>query len=280
MTERSAVLNLIGDRVRVRFAALNAAAFADHLIEKAREAPDIEVALAERIVRLSLDDLYLAAACSMNDDQAWEELGAAHFPFVRRFARRFLREPAAGDLADQVIADLWHRRKLARYAGRSTLRTWLGAIVAHAAINAAKSARAVGSVERGSALERVGLGVIETRRPLEHERESSRLLAKLIVEILEDLPSDDKLLLLMYYEQGLTLEEMGRAIGASRATLSRRLRDARERLWAALDALARRRLGAPAESLKDGIDFARLDFDLETAVGAVRSIDERRRDVV
>ena len=279
MSERADILQLIAERVRVRFSTLDADAFASYLSENLRGASESEGTPSQRFAALSLDDLYLAAACGLNDERAWEELAASHFRFMRQLARRYLPEPGAGDLADQVIADLWQRGKIARYAGRSTLRTWLGAIVAHAALNAVKSARARATVEDG-AFERDRVEAVPTREPLEHERESSRLLAKLVVEVLADIPADDKLLLLMCYEQNLTLEEMRRALGGSRATLSRRLRDARERLWASLDALARRQLGASAESLKAGINLAPSDFDLEAAVGAVRTFDELRRDVV
>jgi hypothetical protein len=50
-----------------------------------------------------------------------------------------------------VIADLWQRGKIARYEGRSTLRTWLGTVVANAAVNASRSRRTVGLHEDAAA---------------------------------------------------------------------------------------------------------------------------------
>jgi len=275
MTERAAVLDLVLARVRVRF-LLDAERFADWLVERARGQPSAEP-LDARLEPLSLDDLYLTAACSMKEERAWEELSATHFDFMRQFARRFLREPAAGDLADQVIAELWDQNKIARYAGRSTLRTWLAAVVANAALNAAKADKRVMPLDAPGARSRVA---VATDPDPAGERESSELLAKLIVEVIRDLSDDDKLLLLMYYEQGLTLENMTAVIGGSRATLSRRLKDTRGRFWASLDQLARDRVGAPASALKEGVDLGRIDFDLEAALGAIRSVDERRRNAV
>src|SRR5207244_7955291 len=43
--------------------------------------------------------------------------------------------------AAELIADLWQHRKIERYEGRSSLRTWLATVVAHAAVNAGKAAR-------------------------------------------------------------------------------------------------------------------------------------------
>ena len=116
---RAGILSLVARHVRVRF-SLDAEAFADHLAAFAGSAAP-GTPPEDHVRRLSLDDLYLAAACARGEDAAWEECIARHGAFIRDFARRFLREPAASDVADQVVADLWQRGKMARYQGRSTL---------------------------------------------------------------------------------------------------------------------------------------------------------------
>jgi hypothetical protein len=132
----ASLVSLVARQVRFRF-AIDANAFADHLAASVPSGTSLE----DHARRLSLDDLYLAAACARGEEAAWEECLARHGAFIRDFARRFLREPAASDVADQVVADLWQRGKMARYQGRSTLRTWLGSIVAHAALNAMQAGR-------------------------------------------------------------------------------------------------------------------------------------------
>jgi DNA-binding transcriptional regulator LsrR (DeoR family) len=82
------------------------------------------------------------------------------------------------------------------------------------------------------------------------------------------------LLLQLYYEQQLTLEEMSRAIGVSSAVLSRRLKATREELRAAIEARARERTGISADALREGIDLAQLEVDL----GAL--LNENRRTAV
>ena len=59
------------------------------------------------------------------------------------------------------------------------------------------------------------------------------------------LPAEDKLLLLLYYEQGLTLDEMAGVVGGSKAALSRKLQRTRDELRASIDSLSRRRAGPP-----------------------------------
>lgn len=193
---------------------------------------------------------------------AWAELVAAHGDFVRRFARRVLREPAASDVADQVIADLWLRRNIARYEGRSSLRTWLGSIVAHAAINASHSARR----SRISAKAAVG------SRPIRASWDTGEMarsdgLGGLIASSIAQQPPADRLLVLLYYDRSMTLEEISRVMGLSKAALSRRLKRIRRDILARLDAAARRQAGASARSLVDGLDIAEIDFDLRAACG-------------
>ena len=57
------------------------------------------------------------------------------------------------------------------------------------------------------------------RRP----RTADRRVCDARQRALAELEPDQKLLLLLYYEQGLTLDEMVGVLGASKATLSRRL---------------------------------------------------------
>lgn len=254
---REAILTLIGTQVRLRF-ALDARTFAGRL------GGDLDA-----VRRLCLEDLYLATACSLGDESAWAECADHHFSFIRNFAGRFLREPAASDVADQVIADLWQRGKIGRYEGRSSLRTWLGAVVAHAALNAVKAGRR----------EAAGAATASTRElqarvdaaPAVDRDEESRLLADLLVKAIRDLGREDKLLLLMYYEQGLTLDDMVPALHASKATLSRRLRAARTALWQSLERLARTKTGHSAAALRAGLDLDRVKFDLRRAIGRLHA---------
>ena len=258
---RAGILALVARHVRVRF-GLDAEAFADHVAAVAvSSAPGTPP--EDHARRLSLDDVYLAAACARGEEAAWEECLARHGAFIRTFAGRFLREPAASDVADQVIADLWERGKMARYQGRSTLRTWLGSIVAHAALNALKAGRRTqpldGEEDRAP---RSPAGAGDTAA-----RPERSLLEELVKEAMQSLPPEEKLLLLLYYEQGLTLDEMAGVLGSSKAALSRKLQRTRDDLRAAIDSLARRRAGSSADSLRAGVDLGRLELDLGRLLG-------------
>lgn len=263
---RAGLLTIIEARVDLRF-DVTAAGLADHVAELAAVAG---VRPVDHAVRIALSDLYLATACEANDNRAWVECEARYFGFIRSFARRFLPDAAARDLADQIIADLWQRRKIGRFAGRSTLKTWLGAVVAHAAINARTASAGV------VALEAAGLRGYDGRPPRPNgpeDADTGRVLSDLVTRAVAGLRPDEKLLLQLYYEQGLTLDQMERAVHTSKATLSRRLKKIRENLKEAVDDLAGRSYGVSAASLRERLALDRLELDLSCLLTSPEAVE-------
>jgi RNA polymerase sigma factor (sigma-70 family) len=179
-----------------------------------------------------------------------------HFPFIRAFALRFgLPEHVAEEVAAQVIGDMWRRETLARYAGRSALQTWLGALVTNAALTSRTRLRAREERERAASPQRPA----EVARPETAELEAA--LGETTTAALRALDPHARLLVLLHYEQGLTLEEIGRLEGVSKATMSRRLDAIRTGLRAEID----RRLAARGvtwSELRPEVDLGRLDLGL------------------
>jgi len=273
------VLDLIHRGVRLRF-ELDSEGFADRLLELARAAcPDAVRSAQEHIVRLSLDDLYLATACVRGERRAWDELAATHFDFMRTFARRFLPAPASADLADEVIAEVWARDKLRQYEGRSTLRTWLGTVIAHAALNSRKRASRFAQLDADPLRVAHEMAAVPDGHGHE-EGYDAALFRELLVAAVKELPPESKLLLQLYYEQGLNLEEIGVTLRVSSAAISRRLKSTREELRAALEMRSRRRAGSSAQELRAGLDLARIDFDLSALLRADPVATAERDDVV
>jgi len=96
----------------------------------------------------------------------------------------------------------------------------------------------------------------------------------------KELPPESKLLLQLYYEQGLNLEEIGVTLRVSSAAISRRLKSTREELRAALEMRSRRRAGSSAQELRAGLDLARIDFDLSGLLRGDPVATAERDDVV
>jgi RNA polymerase sigma-70 factor (ECF subfamily) len=269
----SELLARISRAVRIRF-SLNAAQFAERVESLARaHAANTGRPVDEHLARLSLDDLYLATACTLSDERAWQELSATHADFMREFARRFLSGSDAREVADEVLADLWERGKLAQYEGRSTLRTWLGTVIAHAALNSRKARSRLVPLD-------------ETRERAQPaasadpaDVQAATLLQEMLETALRELPVENRVLLQLYYEQGLTLDELSVTLRASSAAISRRLKRTREGLRAAVDELTRRHTGASAEAVREGLDLARLEIDLGKLLGGDPATGDRHEVV-
>jgi RNA polymerase sigma factor (sigma-70 family) len=264
----------IARAVRVRF-ALSATEFAAR-VEALARAHCVHTGrpVQEHIARLSLDDLYLAMACTGGEQRAWQELILAHAEFMREFARRFLESSEARELADEVMADLWERGKLAQYEGRSTLRTWLGTVIAHAALNSRKAR------SRFVPLDEPREGVQPALAVEPADEQAATLLRDLLATALSELPPESRLLLQLYYEQGLTLDELSVTLRASSAAISRRLKRTREDLRATVDDLTRRHTGASLEAVRAGIDLARIEIDLSRLLGGGDRATGDRHEVV
>jgi RNA polymerase sigma-70 factor (ECF subfamily) len=260
---RAELLALVRAQVQIRF-SLTAETLADRVLSF----PFLDAAPDRRhgqVSRLVLDDLYLALACADGDDDAWREFERAHFAFIRDFSARFLHGAEAGDLASTVIADLWQRRKIAQFQGRSSLRTWLGAVVTRMALNAKASTRL------RVAASAPDLATVDPPASSDVGDDEGRALARLMQQAIGRLEPDEKLLLLFHYEQGLSLDAMAPLLGASKATLSRRISALRDRLRQDVETMAAA-LGGPraAESLRPAIDRARAEFDLAALLGGTR----------
>ena len=141
-------------------------------------------------------DLELARLCADGDERAWERFVREYRPLLYRAADGLDRTQGAREIADSLYADLYgitnsasDRQSLFRYyQGRSSLATWLRAVLA----------------QRYVALVREALG---------------RAVAALAAR--------DRLRLGCYYVQELTLAETGRVMNESEATSSRQLARAR-----------------------------------------------------
>lgn len=258
------VLDLVRSRVRIRF-ALTAEDFAQHLTGRARAA-GIQDDVTSWLQTLSLDDLYLARACVLRDENAWAECSQLHFGFMREFAGRFLRREDAAEISDRVVADLFEKDKLGRYEGRSTLRTWLGAVVAHAALQAGKTIR---RQEEGRAQPDAAAGTPGIASDPERDQ-AARVLADITASAIQNLPDDDKLLLRFHYEQELSLDQIVTLLGSSKATLSRRLKHLREAIRAEVERAAREEYRASATEVLSLVDLARLEIDLSALLSPVK----------
>lgn len=185
-------------------------------------------------------DLELARRCADGDEAAWERFIGEYRPLLYRAADRL--DPAGGarDLADALYADLYGvtesdgvRRSLFKYFhGRSSLATWLRAVLAQRFVDRIREARRLIPLVDDEGSVAVERGVATTAPGALPDPDRPRYL-QLAGEALElaigKLAARDRLRLRCYYAQELTLAETGRVMAEHEATVSRQL--AKTRRW-------------------------------------------------
>ena len=170
-------------------------------------------------------DETLMLAYAAGDASAFEQLYARHRGPLYRFLLRHLREPA---LADEFFQDTWQRVISARegWKPEAAFGTWLYRI-AHNRLNdhwRASKHRPAAPVDADERTARVPDHDTPERQLSEFEQRRQLQLA------MDELPPEQREVVLLRLEQELTLEEIGEITGVGRETVKSRLRYAMDRL--------------------------------------------------
>ncbi len=193
--------------------------------------------LEEYLSSLHLEDLALATACLENCEAAWEHFVGAYRGYLRSAAAAVLRcssdSPAACELADSLFAELYgltdgarRERSLFRYFhGRSSLKTWLRAVLAQRHIDAIRAGRRFESLEddesnRHAPQNPAGVSV-QTDDP--HRERYVTLFVRALQAALAALDPRDEQRLRLYYAKEQTLAEIGKELGEHESSVSRNL---------------------------------------------------------
>jgi RNA polymerase sigma-70 factor (ECF subfamily) len=210
-----------------------------------RDEPQAKSAAVEEFIdKLQADDLCLIVACELGNQRAWSDLVERFSATVRSAARSASsNEESAEDLAQSIWAELHGLRlrddgkpagKLAYYSGRGSLAGWLRAVVAQLAIDQHRKQSRLVQTEEDADFDRIiQRGEEETSwsghgaTPNPELQISTKLtgaqLQKALAEAIKQMSGEDRLLVKLYYFDGLRLREAGAVLGVHEATASRRL---------------------------------------------------------
>jgi RNA polymerase sigma factor (sigma-70 family) len=239
----------------------------------------------ERYLRsLHLGDLALASACAAGDDEAWDHFVREYRPVLYRAADALDPSGGARELADALYADLFgvretagERRSLFRYFhGRSTLATWLRAVLSQRMVDRARAARRTDVLPDDESP-----AAIPARDavPDPDRVRLTTLVRTALAAPVGALAPRDRLRLGCYYAQSLTLAEIGRLLGEHEATVSRHLTRARRDLRHAVEQHLRETHGLDASAVAECLAAAVDDpgsLDVVTLIG----VDEGRKTAV
>jgi RNA polymerase sigma-70 factor, ECF subfamily len=187
---------------------------------------------------LHLQDLALACACAAGHDAAWEHFIREVRPVLYRAADAIDPSGGARELADAIYADLYgteerdgQRRSLFRYFhGRSSLATWLRAVLAQRHVDFIRAHRRFDDMPAEDPPDpSPAVAAPNPDRPRLVE-----LFHRALEAVVAALAARDRLRLALYYGQDLTLAEIGRITGEHEATVSRQLARTRRQVRAAV----------------------------------------------
>jgi RNA polymerase sigma factor (sigma-70 family) len=195
---------------------------------------------------LYIEDLALASACVAGCRAAWDHFVLQYRPVLYRSAEAIDPTGAARELADSLYADLYgldddhERRSLFRYFhGRSSLATWLRSVLAQRWVDLLRTRKRIDPLPDDLP---IALGASSIPDP--DAARYGPVLQEALEEAVSRLESRDALRLRLYYQQRLTLAEIGRMLREHEATVSRQLARTRKSIRGdAEDALRQRGLG-------------------------------------
>jgi RNA polymerase sigma-70 factor len=211
-----------------------------------RDNPSADPASIDKFLDgLHADDLCLVIGCERGDETAWSDLFEGYGATVRSAARAASsNEVMADDLAQSIWGDLHGLKaredgkpagKLAYYSGAGSLGGWLRAVIGQLAIDQHRRQARLIQTEEDSDLERLAHdadGEPESFSPFHSSPSPEEALAsdlagadveKALARTLAELDDEDRLLMKLYYFDGLRLREAGAVLGVHEATASRRL---------------------------------------------------------
>ena len=181
---------------------------------------------------LHLEDLALACACADGHDEAWDHFVREYRPVLYRAADAIDQTGGARELADSLYGELFGlseqdgtRRSLFRYFhGRSSLGTWLRAVLAQRHVDRVRAGRRLDPLPSEDVLD-APTSVDQSAGP--EQTRYLLVMQRAVAAAVERLTLRDRLRLACYYAQELTLAQIGRALGEHEGTVSRHLARAR-----------------------------------------------------
>ena len=251
-----ATVERLHQRARADRWALSIEAFAVALESSARKAfaagPTDPRQLERYLDALHLEDLALACACAQGSEAAWEHFVREHRPVLYRAADAIDPSGGSRDLADSLYGELFglalrdgERQSHFRYFhGRSSLATWLRAVLSQRHVDRVRSVRRQDPLPEDEAPDAIAAPRVEVNPSWAGH---VSLMRRGVSAAVAALAPRDRLRLRCYYAQNLTLAQIGRMLNESEATASRHLSRVRREIRTSVEGQLRERRMSDAE---------------------------------
>jgi len=184
------------------------------------------------------------------------------YPLGRRAADALDPGGSARELADGIYGELFERSLFRYFHGRSSLATWLRAVLAQRHVDRLRAGRRLEPLTEDGPSASVGADLkvgpysskVGPDSSVEGDRERVRcweLIGGALTRAVSELPPRDRLRLACYYAQELTLAETGKLLGEHEASSSRHLARTRKTLRGDIERRLRDQHGLSAAEIAD-----------------------------
>lgn len=192
--------------------------------------PPVQVEVHGSVAAMDLDpDIELLQAWRAGDKRAADAILLKYYGLVRRTVLTKVPEDAVDDLVQEVFQALVERRDTFRADAR--FRAFLMTITRNKIVDYFRAGKRTADQVLQSSVRDLGAG--PSSLILQHENE------RLILEALRSLELNDQFLLELYYWDDMSGPELAQVFEVPEPAIRSRLRRAKERLSAELDALTR-----------------------------------------
>ena len=223
------------------------------------------------------EDLALALACKGGNSRAWEHFISSLRPPLYAAARAIAGDEMRGrELADSLWADLYGlevrdgtRRSLLEYFhGRSSILTWMRAILAQRYVDYVRTQQRTQPLDDDVENRRIDPNSNHDQAAGPERARYVRMLSIALDLALKTLAPQDRMRMAYYYRHELSLKEIGRLMGEHESSVSRKLARTRDQLKSEIERRLRDIDLLSQDQIRLCYDFAAgdLQFDLARAL--------------
>lgn len=240
---------------------LDRATFVAYLRE--RSCGDDGAPSMDRVPSQHAKDLYLACACVQGLATAWRELDRGYLSRLREYVARIDGSDTFVDevrevLSERLLPTPERPSRLAGYSGQGPLGAWLRIAATRVAQDLKRSTRPTDDIDdhAGAAADGTDVEVAFLKRQFKSA------FVDAFQAVLETLSQDERNMLRLHYLDGLTIEQVGRTYGVSRATAARHLASARATIVERVRATLADRVDVSAAGPASVLAFVESQLDL------------------
>ncbi|MGA9723684.1 MAG: sigma-70 family RNA polymerase sigma factor [Candidatus Binatus sp.] len=220
---------------------------------------------------LHAEDLGLAIACQAGESAPWEHFITSFRPALYAAARAIASDDARGrELADSMWADMYglevrdgrRRSILSYYHGRSSILTWMRAVLAQRHVDYIRSQSRIQPID-DHAEHAATFSDDHGDAPRADRVRYVAMLGKALDTALKSLAPRDRMRMAYYYRHDLSLKEIGRVMDEHESTVSRRLARTRDELKGAIERTLHHDDKLSQDQIRLCYDFAAGDLQLD-----------------